>query len=151
MPKITISKNHNFTVPSDKKILSWIEFSLLYMNSPGSFFNIQIVNENEMLKLCNQFKNKNEPTNILSFSLDNQIELPYEYANFIGDLAICPPIIKEEANIQEKKIEHHWCHILIHGILHLLGYDHIDKQDSIIMETIEVLVLNELGINNPYR
>ena len=69
---------------------------------------------------------------------------------FLGDIVICPEILKDEAKIQQKFLQHHWCHLLIHGILHLLGYDHTCDHTALEMEQIEILLLQKMNINNPY-
>ena len=94
-----------------------------------------------------QYRQKSGPTNILSFPFEapEHIEL-----NLLGDLVICAPVLEVEALEQQKDLYDHWAHIVIHGVLHLLGYDHITDEDALIMEEKEIYLLNELNIKNPY-
>ena len=109
---------------------------------------MRIVDEQESAELNEQYRHKSGPTNILSFPVDlpEGIEL-----NLLGDLVICAPVLEKEALEQEKLLAHHWAHIIVHGVLHLLGYDHIDETQAELMENKEIAILNKLNINNPYR
>ncbi|WP_367677311.1 rRNA maturation RNase YbeY [Buchnera aphidicola] len=100
-----------------------------------------------MKKLNFIYRNQNKPTNILSFQYPNMYIKNYL---FIGDLIICAKILETEAKIQNKYIEAHWAHIIIHGILHLIGYNHNNKYQEIIMEQIEIETMKKLGYKNPY-
>ncbi len=98
------------------------------------------------------YRGKNNATNILSFPFERPPGLPEDadVDGFLGDIIICPTVLTKEAREQGKLLNHHWCHILIHGILHLVGYDHIDEADAAEMESLEISLLTELGIDNPY-
>jgi probable rRNA maturation factor len=108
---------------------------------------VRIVDEQESAELNQQYRHKSGPTNILSFPADlpEGIEL-----NLLGDLVICAPVLEKEAQEQDKLLAHHWAHIIVHGVLHLLGYDHIDETEAELMENKEIAILNKLNINNPY-
>nr|WP_256969536.1 rRNA maturation RNase YbeY [Crenothrix polyspora] len=108
---------------------------------------IRIVDEQESQALNEQYRHKQGPTNILSFPVDvpDGIEL-----DLLGDLVICAPVVAKEALEQQKALMDHWAHIVIHGVLHLLGYDHIDDSDADEMESKEIALLKQLHINNPY-
>ena len=108
---------------------------------------IRIVDEKEAKRLNKEFRNKNKATNVLSFPAD----IPKEVGmNFLGDVVICAPIVYQEAKAQNKNPNSHWAHLLIHGILHLQGYDHNNAKQSEEMEELEVKILEEFGIENPY-
>ncbi|WP_367679791.1 rRNA maturation RNase YbeY [Buchnera aphidicola] len=112
-----------------------------------NFITIRIVDSQEIKKLNFFYRNQKKPTNILSF--------PYNlYLNsnniLLGDLVICSKIIKKEAKKQKKNIKGHWAHIFIHGVLHLLGYNHIKKKETKKMELLECTILKKLGFKNPY-
>lgn len=109
-------------------------------------FCIRIVDENESAELNKNFRQKPGPTNVLSFSRDPEDEDDQS----LGDIAICAPRVVEEANEEGIPVSNHWAHLTIHGILHLLGFDHIDEEDAIEMESLEVMILKTLNIPNPY-
>lgn len=111
---------------------------------------IRIVDEAESTQLNKQFRGKDKPTNVLSFASDIPDEVPQEIP-LLGDLVLCAGIVQQEAKAQNKSVQAHWTHLLIHGLLHLLGYDHVEKQQAQEMEAIEIELLAELGISNPYQ
>lgn len=113
---------------------------------------IRIVDEAEMQALNAQYRGKDKPTNVLSFPAD----LPAALAGQIdpeplGDIVLCAPVVRAEAEAQEKPLEDHWAHLSIHGLLHLLGHDHQDEDEAEAMEALEIGYLAELGIADPYR
>ncbi|MBT3826606.1 MAG: rRNA maturation RNase YbeY [Nitrosomonadales bacterium] len=110
---------------------------------PESDITVRIVTLNESRELNQQYRNKIGATNILSFLMS---EDPIE-----GDLVLCHSIVKKEAKDQGKKILDHYAHLIIHGYLHLLGYDHQNKADADKMEMQEKKILNKFNINDPYR
>lgn len=108
---------------------------------------IRLVDAPEGQQLNREYRQKDKPTNVLSFPADlpDIVDLP-----LLGDLIICAPVVAKEAEEQHKKLNAHWAHLVIHGTLHLLGYDHIDENDANIMEAIETSVLATMGISCPY-
>lgn len=109
---------------------------------------LRFVSSSESALLNNTYRNKNYATNVLSFPA----ELPdFIESNFVGDIAICLDVVKTEAEQQHKMFAHHLLHIISHGILHLLGYDHITEESAQVMETHEKMVLAQLGIDDPYQ
>jgi probable rRNA maturation factor len=109
---------------------------------------IRLVDENEALKLNHKWRQHSYPTNILSFPLECSLDLQIP---LLGDLVICAPIVTREAAEQHKSGAAHWAHLVIHGTLHLLGYDHIDETQAQIMESLEIKILQNLGYPNPYE
>jgi probable rRNA maturation factor len=108
---------------------------------------IRIVDTDEGRTLNHTYRGKDYATNVLSFP----VELPPGMVlPLIGDLAICAPVVQREAREQGKAARDHWAHLTIHGVLHLLGYDHIEDRDAEVMETLETRILATLGIANPY-
>ena len=107
-----------------------------------SFITIRIVSEEDSAELNKQFRKIDKPTNVLSFLIEDD--------PLIGDLILCHPIIKEEAKEQNKDIISHYAHLVIHGYLHLLGYNHENDKEAIKMEAKEIGVLDRLGFPNPY-
>lgn len=109
---------------------------------------IRLVDSDESQQLNHDYRDKDKPTNVLSFPFQNPpgITLP-----LLGDLVVCKKIVEEEAVEQNKNLNAHWAHMIIHGTLHLLGYDHIIEEEAIEMETLETKLLVELGFPAPYN
>ena len=108
---------------------------------------IRLVDEAESQQLNREYRGKDRPTNVLSFPADLPavVESP-----LLGDLVICAPVVLREAKEQGKTVEAHWAHMVVHGVLHLLGYDHQNEQEAAEMEGIEAALLKEMGYRNPY-
>ena len=106
--------------------------------------NVRVVDHNEGLRLNKEFKNENLPTNVLSFegNLEEEKNLGIQ-PPFLGDLIICFPVVKKEAIDQEKNFAQHFAHILVHGFLHLLGFDHLNNKDEKIMQELENIALKD--------
>ena len=125
---------------------AWIDAlcNHLEMAIPGEVC-IRICNETESQSLNATYRGIDRPTNVLSFSADVVSDEP-----ILGDLAICWPVLVREADEQRKTIVAHAAHMVIHGVLHLLGYDHQTTADARLMEGIEIAVMSDLGVSNPY-
>ena len=108
---------------------------------------VRIVGCDESRDLNSRYRGKDHPTNVLSFpaELPEGIDLP-----LLGDIVICAPLVAEEAARQGKSLSDHWAHLVIHGVLHLLGYDHVEEGEALEMEALETTVLAGLGIDDPY-
>ena len=132
--------------PSETQLQAWIDIALKDYGKESELV-IRIVDTEESADLNQQYRHKSGPTNILSFPFEapEHIEL-----NLLGDLVICAPVLEAEALEQQKNLHDHWAHIVIHGVLHLLGYDHVTDEDALIMEEKEIYLLSELNIKNPY-
>jgi len=134
-------------LPDEQQIQGWVDAAL--QNHPSDTeIVVRIVDEQESAELNQQYRHKSGPTNILSFpvELPEGIEL-----DLLGDLVICAPVLEKEAIEQQKVLADHWAHIIIHGVLHLLGYDHIEDGEAELMESKEISILNTLKIANPYQ
>lgn len=115
---------------------------------------VRLTNNAEIQKLNHQYRGKNKPTNVLSFPALDDTDDPYMVPLFprtLGDIVLAYGIIAEEATAQQKKIDHHLTHLLVHGVLHLLGYDHEENDEAEEMESLEVLLLSLFKISNPYE
>lgn len=110
---------------------------------------IRIVNSEEMIYLNHTYRKQNKTTNVLAFpsSIPDNIELE---CPLLGDIIICPEVLLSESKQLNKSLEEHWSLIVIHGVLHLLGYDHIEEEDASVMQSIEIKLLTEIGYANPY-
>lgn len=139
--------SENGDYPGEQQFQRWVDTVL---TDPGqdSEIVIRLVDEAEMAELNRRYRRKSGPTNILSFPFEAPEGIE---SDLLGDLVICVPLIAQEARQQHKWPEHHWAHITIHGILHLLGYDHIVETDAEEMEALEIKFLNMLNIANPYQ
>ncbi len=133
-------------LPSAAQLQSWVDIALEHYEKDFEL-TIRIVEISESQALNLQYREKDKPTNVLSFPFEvpEGIEL-----NLLGDLVVCADIVAKEAKEQHKKLNHHWAHMVIHGCLHLLGYDHIDDDEAREMETLETRLLKELNITDPY-
>ena len=132
-------------IASDQ-VVSWVE-SLASEIEEASELVIRVVDANESQKLNKTFRGKDYPTNVLSFPAD--IQLP-EGPTILGDIAICLPVVKREADEQSKRFDQHFAHMVVHGCLHLMGYDHEDEDDADQMEAKEIGILENFGYPNPY-
>jgi probable rRNA maturation factor len=132
--------------PDKEQIQQWVDAALQGYTRDTEIV-VRIVDVHESAQLNKQYRHKPGPTNILSFPVEipEGIEL-----NLLGDLVVCAPVVEREAQEQQKPLSHHWAHIIVHGVLHLLGYDHIKDAEAEIMESKEINVLQALNISNPY-
>ena len=133
--------------PSDDEFRRWCELALR-QRSADSELTIRLVDEAEGRELNRTWRQKDYATNVLSFPAD----VPDELLDIplLGDLVICVPVVAREAAEQGKPLQAHWAHLVIHGCLHLLGYDHIDDAEADEMEDLERQLLAELGHPDPY-
>ncbi len=134
-------------LPSEAQFQTWIDAALADQAKEFEVV-VRLVDEPESQQLNREYRGKDSPTNILSFTFEvpDGLEL-----NLLGDLVICAPLVKKEAIEQQKLLEHHWAHLVIHGVLHLRGYDHIDDDEAEEMESKEIEILQQLNIPNPYQ
>jgi probable rRNA maturation factor len=118
----------------------------------GREIGVSVVGPAESRKLNARFRGRDKPTNVLSFPA---AELPSVADGYeprpLGDLVICPQVLRSEAREQNKSLRAHWAHLVVHGSLHLIGYDHEREADANRMERREIAVLRRLGFSNPYR
>lgn len=146
MIQLDFINEDNLPVPDADQFQNWLNQIAKKLNISGEVC-IKIVDKTESLDLNSTYRQKDKPTNVLSFPAD----IPdFVESTHLGDLAICAPVVEEEALEQNKSINNHWAHLTIHGCLHLLGYDHIEDTEAEVMEGLEIELLAELGIGNPY-
>jgi probable rRNA maturation factor len=147
------------TLPTEKQLKDWVVAALIAaeFHPTETELTIRIVDEAEIKSLNHDYRGKDYATNVLSFPAELFLEeLPEELAKelnipLLGDLVICAPVIAREAAEQHKTLDAHWAHMVIHGTLHLLGYDHIDDDEAEIMEALETAILNKMGYADPYQ
>ena len=132
-------------IPGDERFQLWVDTALAGKKE-GCTLVIRIVDEMEARCLNRDFRDRDYATNVLAFPGASEL-LDYDC---LGDLVICAPVVAAEAEVQGKSLESHWAHLVIHGMLHLQGFDHQDAAQTRKMETLEIKILDGLGYNNPY-
>jgi probable rRNA maturation factor len=134
-------------IPDKQEFIRWVTI-VTCEEKPDAEISIRIVDKLESQTLNHQYRGIDKPTNVLSFPAEfpEGVDIP-----FLGDIVICAPIVELEAQAQNKTLEAHWAHMLIHGALHLLGYDHIDDDEAEIMEALEIKYLAQINIISPYQ
>jgi probable rRNA maturation factor len=133
--------------PTRSDIATWAG-TALGRKAAGRELGVRVVGSAESRRLNARYRGKDKPTNVLSFPA---VELPAGPERPLGDLVICPDVLRVEAREQRKSLRAHWAHLVVHGTLHLVGYDHEDSADADRMERREIAVLRRLGFPNPYR
>lgn len=134
-------------LPTDEDLLKWVQETLNVENHGDAELTIRFVDENESAELNQQYRHKTGSTNVLSFPFEAPAEVEL---NLLGDLIICSDIVKQQANEQKKEELAHWAHMVVHGTLHLLDYDHLTDAEADVMEAKEIKILSQLGYSDPY-
>jgi probable rRNA maturation factor len=135
--------------PTEKDFHQWISVALDGQTTlPEVEISLRVVDNDEMSQLNQTYRGKKGPTNVLSFPAD----LPPELAlPLLGDIVICAPVVAAEAAQQGKTLSAHWAHMTVHGTLHLLGFDHREEDDAVVMESLETTILSQLNYDCPYE
>jgi probable rRNA maturation factor len=147
MLELDLQRASSIAGPGDDAFRRWCELALR-QRTADSEMTIRLVDETEGRELNHTYRHKDYATNVLSFPADvpdDMLDIP-----LLGDLVICTQVVEREAAEQGKALEAHWAHLVIHGCLHLLGYDHIDDDEAEEMEALERELLAELGHPDPY-
>jgi probable rRNA maturation factor len=137
-------------LPKDEDLLSWLNETLAFEQYGDAELTIRFVSKKESADLNEQYRHKTGATNVLSFPFEAPPEIEVEL-NLLGDLIICTDVVQQQAQEQQKQELAHWAHMVVHGTLHLLGYDHLTDADANIMEEKEIHILSQLGYPDPYR
>jgi probable rRNA maturation factor len=133
-------------IPAPDAVRCWVDCALESWR-PAAELAVRIVDEAEITALNRRYRGKDGATNVLSFSFD---AMPGVETEQLGDIVICAPVVAAEAVTQGKSLEAHWAHIVIHGVLHLLGHDHRGDDEAQEMEAQEIRLLTSLGFSDPY-
>lgn len=134
-------------LPAEDQFRRWV-MAALRNRSEDAELGLCLVDEDESRDLNRRYRGKDKPTNVLSFDagLPDGLEHP-----LLGDLVICAPLLQREAQEQNKDCTAHWAHLVIHGVLHLLGHDHRSEAEALEMERLETRILDGLGYDDPYQ
>ena len=135
-------------MPDARHIRGWVAAVFTTLERSPLSLTVRVVGEEEMAKLNRRYRGRNQPTNVLSFPIE---PLPGIRTDLLGDIVVCGPVVDREAAIQHKPPMGHWAHMVVHGMLHLFGYDHETDQEATAMETLEKSVLEGLGFSDLYQ
>ena len=134
-------------LPSQENFQQWVTAALTPF-MPQAELTIRLVDKEESQQLNHVYRQKDKPTNVLSFPFETPVTLDIP---LLGDLVICKDVVEQEAQQQNKTLAAHWAHMVVHGCLHLLGYDHLADDEAQEMETLETDIMHSLGFNDPYQ
>lgn len=135
--------------PKASLLRKWAEHALSRRIDTAEV-TIRIVDTEEMSELNSTYRHKKGPTNVLSFPFTTPEKVDIEIP-ILGDIVICADVVNHEAQEQGKSQEAHWAHMIVHGIFHLLGYDHENDSNAAVMESLEIEIMQALGFANPYE
>ncbi|MGM0481283.1 MAG: rRNA maturation RNase YbeY [Pseudomonadota bacterium] len=147
--QVTVADPDN-ALPTARQVQHWVSQVLTAVRpqQDDAELTVRVVDKDEGRQLNNAYRERDYATNVLSFPFQAPVELPIP---LLGDLIICADVVAEQARQQHKAVSDHWTHMVIHGTLHLLGYDHIEDDDAEAMEQLERELLAELNIADPYQ
>ncbi|HAS25805.1 rRNA maturation RNase YbeY [Vibrio splendidus] len=133
-------------LPTEQDIQLWLDKTIPQFQENAEL-TVRIVDTEESHQLNHDYRGKDKPTNVLSFPFEVPpgIEL-----DLLGDLIICRQVVEKEAEEQNKPLLAHWAHMVVHGSLHLLGYDHIEDDEAEEMESLETEIMQTMGFEDPY-
>ncbi len=150
--------------PPSSSLLKWAQAAWQGAPDADASLSLRIVSASESQQLNHEYRGKNTPTNVLSFPMQMEgfvedfNDLPADVIedlgsmeSMLGDLAICAQVVEDEAQEQHKPREAHWAHMVVHGVLHLQGYDHIEDAEAQAMEALETQIMHSLGFADPYQ
>jgi probable rRNA maturation factor len=136
-------------IPEPGLLQQWA--AAAYLSETPAIASLRLTSAAEIQQLNKDYRHKDKATNVLSFPMelpkDIDIGMP---ENILGDIALCVSVINDEAKQQSKSINSHWAHMVVHGMLHLQGYDHVDETEAAEMEQLEINILNKLSFPDPY-
>lgn len=138
-------------IPSNGDLQQWVRKAMEIAGHHNGEVSLRVVDSEEMQALNFQFRKKNAPTNVLSFATATIAGLPASSVPPLGDIVVCADVVTAEAKEQQKEAPDHWAHMLVHGSLHLLGFDHENDREAAAMEQLEVTILADLDVANPYK
>ena len=149
MSQVVVDLQHacdSESTPAETELCQWAEAG--WLGDGDTEITLRVVDEIESAELNSRYRHRESPTNVLSFPFEapDGVELA-----LLGDLVICSGVVQREAQEQGKTLPAHWAQMVIHGMLHLQGYDHQNECQASIMESLEARILNRLGFSDPYQ
>jgi len=139
------------SIPDNGFVAAWVRRAIEAARDGGaSEVSVRIVDAEEIRALNREYRGKDHATNVLSFPAGDVAGLPEEQPEPLGDIVVCASVVRDESAAQGKETLNHWAHMLVHGALHLLGYDHQSDAEAEAMETLEAAILGTQGIDDPY-
>ena len=144
--KSEASESADDGIPESSLLQSWA--SAAYLDEKAAIASLLLTGSEEIRELNKQYRDKDKPTNVLSFPMQSPEEVD---VCLLGDIVLCAPVINQEAVQQSKTELAHWAHMVVHGMLHLQEYDHIETDEAEEMEQLEINILKQLGFDNPYK
>ena len=139
------------SIPTTDDIAIWVNRAIdAAGNSSNMEVSVRVVGADEMQQLNSEFRDQDKPTNVLSFPAGDLTGLPDETERPLGDIVVCAAVVAAEAEQQRKTQSDHWAHMIVHGTLHLLGFDHESDSDAAEMESLEIQIMGNYGVANPY-
>ncbi|MBF8999795.1 MULTISPECIES: rRNA maturation RNase YbeY [Vibrio] len=143
---LQIASQSDADLPSQADFSRWLTEAVNRFQEQAEV-TIRIVDEQESHQLNFDYRGKDRPTNVLSFPFEAP---PGMEIDLLGDLVICRQVVEREAKEQNTPLASHWAHMVVHGSLHLLGYDHIEDDEAEIMESLEAEIMQSMGYEDPY-
>jgi probable rRNA maturation factor len=144
--QVALAQSQGAELPEQVALEQWVTAALEGQMEEAEL-TIRLVENDESASLNQQYRDRPGPTNVLSFPFEAPADVPLP---LLGDLIICVPLVAQEAQEQGKAVRAHWAHLVVHGVLHLRGYDHIDDSDAREMEDLERKIMAYLGFDDPY-
>ncbi len=133
-------------IPEPDAIAGWVEAAVAGQRDSAAL-TVRVVDEAEIRMLNRTYRGQDRPTNVLSFPVG---DMPGMQVSLLGDVVVCAPVVRRQAREQRKTERAHWAHMVVHGTLHLLGYDHMAPADAEEMEQVEKVILDSFGYEDPY-
>ena len=139
------------SIPTADVIAIWVNRAIDAAGSASNMeVSVRVVDADEMQQLNSEFRDQDKPTNVLSFPAGDLAGLPDGAQRPLGDIVVCAAVVADEAQQQGKTQSDHWAHMIVHGTLHLLGFDHESDSDAVEMESLEIRIMTDHGIASPY-
>lgn len=147
---VQLASDHE-SVPTVDEITTWVNRAIeAASHAVGREVSVRVVDATEMQQLNSEYRDQDKPTNVLSFPAGDLDGLPEEAESPLGDIVVCATVVADEAQQQGKTVADHWAHMIVHGTLHLLGFDHENDSDAAEMEDLEIRIMTNHGLADPY-